>query len=306
MSSDAKGTRKPKRGTSTGSATGGKLKLTSELIISLLVAGLYALFLVETRLAEGMTALMLSMFLFVTFLVFVYIVRGGSHKKKREFGSLLYVFLGLSALSLVWQLLVYFNIIDASKISPDILIMVIGVIYAVVSVAIIAAIAFLEKSSLKDLYLTSGDIKVIPFAGVAFILCALLGIGATYMLFGGSTMGQDKLIMLIVSVLVFSLLAGIAEELWFRGLLMSRITPILGESYGNIYQAVVFGVFEAVMFYIITQEVSLMPAIFIIGSMTGFYWGRATLRSKSIISPMLLHAGFYVLVALPILVGVMT
>ena len=306
MSSDTKGTRKPKRSTSTGSATAGKLKLTSELIISLLVAGLYALFLVETRLAEGMTALMLAMFLFVTFLVFVYIVRGGTHKKKLEFASLLYVFLGLSALSLVWQLLAYFNVVDATKISPEIMIMVIGLVYAVVSVAIIAVIAYLEKSSLKDIYLTPGDSKVIPFAVVAFILCALLGIGATYLLFGGSTLGQDKLIMLILAVLVFSLLASIAEELWFRGLMMSRITPILGESYGNIYQAVVFGVFEAVMFYVITRQISLMPAIFIIGSMTGYYWGRATLRSKSIISPMLLHAGFYVLVALPILVGLTT
>lgn len=306
MSSDTKETRKPKRSTSKGSGAAGKSKLTSELIISLLVAGLYALFLVETRLAEGMTALMLSMFLFVTFLVFVYIVRGGTHKKKREFASLLYVFLGLSALSLVWELLVYFNVVDASKISPAVMVLIIGLVYAIVSVAIIAVIAYLEKSSLKEIYLTPGDIKVIPFAVVAFVLCALLGVGATYMLFGGSAMGQDQLILLIASVLAFSLLAGIAEELWFRGLLMSRITPILGESYGNIYQAVVFGVFEAVMFYMITGQISLMPAIFIIGSMTGYYWGRATLRSNSIISPMLLHAGFYALVALPILAGLMT
>ena len=302
MSSDAKGTRKPKRSTNTSNTKTGKFKLNTELIISMLVAGLYALFLVETRLATGVTALMLSMFLVVTFLVFVYIVRGGTHKKKQEFGSLLYVFLGLAALSLVWELLRYFNVVDTSKISPAIL-LVIGVVYAVVSVVIIAVLVFLEKSSLKDLYLTPGDSKVIPFAVVAFILCALLGIGATYILFGGSTLGQQNLITLIVAVLVFSLLAGIAGELWFRGLLMSRITPILGETYGNIYQAVVFGVFEAVIFYMITGQISLMPAIFIIGSMTGYYWGRATVRSKSVISPMLLHAGFYVLVALPILVG---
>lgn len=303
MSSDVKGSRKPKKSPEKKNQPPSKFKITSELIIVLLIAGLYALFTVETLLDKSVIAVMLSAFLFVAFLVFLVIVRSGKHKLKREFGSLLYVFLGLSALSLVWEALFFVKIVDAATLSQAALITVTGVVNAVVAVVIVAAVAVLEKSSPKDLYLAPGDTKVIPFAVIAFLLCLVLGIGATYYLFGGAALGQDKLVPLVAAILLFSILGGCSEELLFRGLLMSRITPILGETYGNIYQALVFGVFEAVTFYLITREISLMPAMFLIGAMTGFYWGRATLRSKSLISPALLHAGFYMLVALPLIVG---
>ena len=63
---------------------------------------------------------------------------------------------------------------------------------------------------------------------------------------------MDRLAELIGVVLVFGLLCGAYEELWFRGLLLSKIVPILGESSGNIFQAVVFGVFEAMIFAALT------------------------------------------------------
>ena len=98
-------------------------------------------------------------------------------------------------------------------------------------------------------------------------------------------------------------LAGIAGEVWFRGLLLARIVPILGESRGNIYQAAVFGAFETVIFYMITGQAAYIPVIFIIGAFTGFYWGRATLKADSLAAPIFLHAGLYILLLLPILTG---
>lgn len=303
MSNDSKGTRKTSKGSKKEKPATGKLKLSTELLISLLVAGLYALFLVDTRLDQGIMPVFLSGFLIAAFLVFALIVRGGKHRMKQEFGSLLYVFLGLSVLSFVWELLLYASVIDATKMSTTTWITIVGLINAVVSIIIVAAIAYFEKSSPAELYITMGDRKVIPFAVIAFILCAVMGIGATYFLFGGAALGTVLLAQFILAVLAFGVLSGVYEELLFRGIMLSRIVPILGESHGNIYQALVFGVFEAVIFYTLTGQLTLMPAMFIIGAMTGYYWGRATLRSKSLISPILLHAGFYMLVVLPIMAG---
>lgn len=302
MSNDAKGTRKTKKSTKTGAAAPGGLKLTTELLIALLVAGLYAVFLVETSLDRSLTGLLLSMFLCVAFLVFLVIVRGGTHRLKGSFSSLLYVFLGLSVLGLVWELLLYLKLVDAASLGLATWIVAVGGVNAIASLVILAALVLLQKTSPRELYLTIGDTKVIPLAAGAFILCLCLGIGATYLLFGGSALGQDKLVPLVIAVVTFGIVGSIVEELWFRGLLLAKITPILGDSYGNIYQAVVFGVFEAVVFYLLTGEVGLMPAMFLIGAMTGYYWGRATQRSKSLISPILLHAGFYVLITLPLIV----
>lgn len=303
MSTDKKGTRKPARNADRRSKEAGRFRLTSELIIVILIACLYSVFLVDTRLDQSLMTVMLSAFLVAAFLVFVFTVKSGNHRLKQHMSSLLYVFIGLSVLSLVWGLLMYFKVIDVTTMSSAMWIAVVGIVNGIVSIVIIAAIAIMEKYSLKDLYLTTGDLKVVPFTIVAFILCILLGLGATYFLFGGAALGMDRLILLALSVLVFAILCSIAEELWFRGLMLSKITPLLGESYGNIYQALVFGVFEAVMFYTLTGQLSFMPAMFIIGAMTGYYWGRTTLRSNSLISPILLHAGFYMLVILPIMAG---
>ncbi|WP_424356937.1 CPBP family intramembrane glutamic endopeptidase [Methanocella sp. MCL-LM] len=303
MSGDKKGTRKPAGSKGKINRDTARTGLSSGLIITILIAGLYSVFLVDTRLDTSLLTLMLSAFLVAAFLVFVFTVRSGNHRLKQQFSSLLYVFVGLSLLTLLWELLAYLKIVDVTTMSPAIWIATVGLVNGIASIIIIAAIAALEKLKAKDLYLTAGDAKVIPFAAVAFGLCAILGAGSTYYLFGGAALGMDKLAPIALAVLVFAALASVAEELWFRGLMLSKIIPILGESRGNIYQALVFGVFEAVMFYTLTGELSFMPAMFIIGAMTGYYWGRATLRSKSLISPMVLHAGFYLLILLPIMTG---
>ena len=303
MSGDKKGTRKPAGSKGKINRDTVRTRLSSGLIITILIAGLYSVFLVDTRLDTSLLTLMLSAFLVAAFLVFVFTVKGGSHKLKKPMSSLLYVFVGLSVLSLIWEAIVYFKIVDAATMSPAVWIAAVGLINGIASIVLITAIAALEKLRPGDVYLTAGDAKVIPFAVVAFVICAILSAGSTYYLFGGAAIGLDQLVPIALSVLVFAILCSVTEELWFRGLMLSKIIPILGESHGNIYQALVFGVFEAVIFYTLTGELSFTPAMFIIGAMTGYYWGRATLRSKSLISPMVLHAGFYLLILLPIMTG---
>lgn len=302
MSDIVKGKRKTKTRTGMGASANG-FQLSPELVIAALMAGIYALFLVETKLEQGLNALILSSFLVLAFLVYKYLMNRGTIQGQQKFGSLINVFLGLAVLSLALELLRYSGIIDPARIGTTMWAATVGLVSALLSIAIIAVIMYFEKISLNDIYVRAGDTKVI-IAGVAgFILSVILGILAAYFIFGGYTLGHDRLLQIILSVIVFAVISGAYEELWFRGLLLNRIKSLIGESQGNIYQALVFGVFESLVFYMITAQASLLPAMFIIGAMTGYYWGRATLKSNSLITSALLHAGLYILLTVPLIIA---
>jgi len=298
MSGSGKGTRKSKKDTDKG-----KNKISPELLIASLMAGIYALFVLEAAFEEGQNALLLSVFLTVTFLIYAYLVRAGTVKGPKDLGPLISVFLGLSILFVVLEVLIFFKVIGASGVGNVLSPAVIGVVLAIASAILIAALLYFEKDSLKHLYVRLGDMKNIQLGIFGFILCILVAIIAAYFLFGGTTVSLNNYIELIASVLVFAVLAGAYEELWFRGLLLTRIKPLLGDSHGNIYQAAVFGIFETMVFFALTAQVAYLPVFFILGAMTGYYWGRTTQRFESLVTPALLHAGFYVLILLPLLVG---
>ncbi len=297
MSDVKKGARKPK-----DSPTAGR-RINPELVTSALIAALYALFLIETIWEGSLAALAFSILLFAIMVLMSYFVGKGTLQKKQQFQSLIYVFAGLSAFSVVVALLRYLNVPGTAGIYWA---AVLGIVNVVPSVAIIAGLIYMEKDDLKKLYVCPGDRKAVGLGIVGLVLCVAAAFAGAYYVFGGNAIGQEKFIQISASVVVFGILAGIVEELWFRGLLLSRIQPLLGESLGNIYQAAVFGVFEAVIFYTITGLIAYLPVIFIIGAFTGFYWGRATLKAGSLAAPVLLHAGLYILLLLPIMTGLMS
>jgi membrane protease YdiL (CAAX protease family) len=287
-----------KKGKASKNTSSGKFQLKPELVIAALVAAIFALFIVEAALGGAQEGLLISIFLTLALLVFAYPIKAKAQKK------LIYVFVGLSVLSLAWSALRFLNVPAAigSIGWPAAL----GIINAVVSAFVIAVILYFEKDTLAKLYVRAGDRKNMAYGIVGLVVSLIVAAGAAYYIFGGIALGRDKMLGLAASVLVFAALGGIVEELWFRGLLMSRIVPIIGESYGNIFQAAVFGVFETVLFYLLTGQAMYLPVIFIISAMVGYYWGRATLKNESLVTPILLHAGFYVLIMLPILVGVIS
>lgn len=303
MGGKEKGERKPKKGQGQDAFSIGGYRISYDVLIAILMAAFYALSILAAWLQGGLSAVAISAILFVAFVVFAYFMKTGAIPKLQPLRSLTLVFLGLSALSLAWRLLPFINILDAGKIDPLAWAIAVGVINAVFSLMIIAAILYLEKIPLKDIYVRLGGRLNIAMGIVGFILCFIVAVLASYFIFGGNAIGLERFELAIAAVLAFSILGGVFEELLFRGLLLSRAVPVLGESYGNIYQAVTFGAFEAVIFYMVTSMAFNVMFIILISFITGFYWGRSTLRTKSLWSPMLIHAGFYVLILLPMIVG---
>jgi len=298
MSGSGKGTRKNKKDMDKG-----KSQISQELLISALIAGVYALFVLEAAFEGGLNALLLSAFLTVVFVIYAYLVKAGTVKGPKELGSLINVFLGLSILFVVLELLIFLKVIGTSGVGTILSPLVVGVILAIASVILIAALLFFEKDSLKNIYVRIGDMKNVQFGISGFIICVGVAIIAAYFLFGGTSVSYNSYIELVVSIIIFAVISGAYEELWFRGLLLTRIKPLLGDSHGNIYQALVFGVFETMIFFALTTQLAYIPVFFILGAMTGYYWGRTTQKFESLVTPALLHAGFYVLILLPLLVG---
>lgn len=291
-------TRRGARTLKTGGAEGPKV--SRELVTSVLIAILYAIFMFGALWEGGLFSLVSSAIMFILMVLMAYTVDKGTHNGQQPFRSLIFVFAGMSAVSLAAQLLVFLGVMAAAGIYWA---AALGASAAAVSIVSIGAIVYFEKDDLKRLYMVPGDYKAMALGAAGLAMCLIGAFIGAYYVFGGNAIGQAKLVGIAASVIVFGVLMGVMEEAWFRGLMLSRIIPLLGDSYGNIFQAAVFGIFEAAMFYIVTGMGAYVPAIFIIGAFTGFYWGRATLKAGSIVASALLHVGLYILLLLPLLVG---
>ncbi len=312
MSDHSKGVRKQKKGKDKfalgNSFTLGKYNVKVELVIAILMAAVYAILQLASAVTGSKLAMILTELMFLVFLVLAYLARKDVIKGLKKFEWVAYIFLGLSIVSLLWQLLISYIIVDTSSFGGASWALLVGLFNAVISVLIIAALVYIENTPLEKINVKIGDSKGIILGVAGIVLCLLLAVIGSYLIFGGMSLTVERFLELVAVVIVFGLVSGAYEELWFRGLLLSKITPILGEGPGNIFQAVVFGVFEAMIFAALTGSAGDMTfvAILIIGAMMGYYWGRATQKTGSILSSVLLHAGLYMLILLPLLTNSMT
>lgn len=289
----------------------GKYSVKVDLAIPILMAVIYAFLQLAAAVTGNRIALILTELMFLVFLVLAYLARKDLITGIKKFEYIAYVFLGLSIVSLLWQLLITYIIVDTNSFgggAPWAWALLVGGFNAVVSIVIIATLIYIENISLEKIFVRVGDSKGILMGVAGIILCFVFAVIGSLLLSSGISLSSGKFAQIVGVVLVFGIICGVYEELWFRGLLLSKIVPILGESSGNIFQAAVFGVFEAMVFVALMPKMSYtMLAFFIlIGAMVGYYWGRATLKTGSLLSSMLLHAGLYILILLPLLASSVT
>jgi membrane protease YdiL (CAAX protease family) len=306
MSSYAKGTRKPKSGQLIRDISIGGYKIGAGTAITILLAALYVLFLAGIKLEDSSDAATLSIFSLVIFILLDYAVRAGRLPGLKPFIGLIDAFLALSALASVWEIVVYLGLINLSGISGPVKPVLMTISAAVISLVLIYGVLYFGKdklmdSKLKEIYVNGIGVRSMALGAAGLVICLILGIGIVYVLFGGSTKVTGSVLSLVLLALIFAILAAAYEELWFRGLLLSRIMPLTGKANANILQAVVFGFFEAFAVFTLTGQPLYLPIFLVIGGLLGYYWGKMTLDDKSLLAPILLHVGFYLLIGLPIL-----
>jgi membrane protease YdiL (CAAX protease family) len=99
-------------------------------------------------------------------------------------------------------------------------------------------------------------------------------------------------------ILVFIFTNSLMEELWFRGLALKKLTPLLGNALTILLTALVFGISHLGATYVTSLQTYLFPVIvFTLGLVNAY----AMLKTDSIWGSVLFHAGYDLFVILPVL-----
>jgi membrane protease YdiL (CAAX protease family) len=89
------------------------------------------------------------------------------------------------------------------------------------------------------------------------------------------------------------------EELWFRGIFLGKLRPVLGAALAIVATALVFASPHFMAVYVTELQRLLFAAIvFALGCLNGY----VMLKSDSIWGSVLIHAGYDLLVIIPLLV----
>jgi membrane protease YdiL (CAAX protease family) len=156
---------------------------------------------------------------------------------------------------------------------------------------------FLKKGNLRQ-GLIFGLISFAIFAGI-FIVIVLIQTGApkTQGLFA-SGVSLSTVVAAIPWILLFCFANSFMEELWFRGVALRKLTPLLGWAAATIVTALVFGISHSAATYITSVQMIFFPIIVIV---LGLVNAHVMLKTDSIWGSVFFHAGYDLLVILPLL-----
>ena len=157
---------------------------------------------------------------------------------------------------------------------------------------------FLKKGNLRQ-GLKFGLISFAVFT-LIFIVIVLMQANApkTQGLFA-SGVSLSTIVAAIPWILLFCFTNAFMEELWFRGVSLRKLTPLLGWTASIIVTALVFGSTHAAATYI--TPIQMIP-FFIIVIALGLVNAYVMLKTDSLWGSMFFHAGYDLLVIIPLLV----
>jgi uncharacterized protein len=156
---------------------------------------------------------------------------------------------------------------------------------------------FLQKGKLRQ-SLQFGVISFGVFAPIFAVIAFLQSSAAPSQGMTASGINLDVIITALPWILIFVLANGFMEELWFRGISLGKLLPFLGPVLTILVSALVFSSTHIGATYISPLERIVFPLIvFGLGLINGF----VMLKTKSIWGSVLFHAGYDLIVIIPIL-----
>ena len=167
----------------------------------------------------------------------------------------------------------------------------------------------LSGDNLGSIYLKKGNLQQgLKFGFISFgIFTAIFVVIAILQSHAPSSegmMASGVSLNIIVSsipwILVFIFANALMEELWFRGIFLGKLSPLLGSTASVFVTALVFAIPHMGATYIAPIEMFIFPIIvFALGLVNGF----VMLKTDSIWGSVLFHAGYDLIVIIPILVS---
>jgi membrane protease YdiL (CAAX protease family) len=198
--------------------------------------------------------------------------------------------------------ILHLNISDMQGLAIDKLSQAIPIVLAII------LLSLWSGDDLDSLFLKKGHLRqglkfgLISFASftIIFIFIVLIQANApkTQGLFA-SGVSLSTIVAAIPWILIFCFTNSIMEELWFRGVCLRKLAPLLGWTLSILATALVFGVTHSAATYITSIQMVFFPIIVIIFGLVNAY---VMLKTDSIWGSVFFHAGYDLLVILPLLV----
>jgi membrane protease YdiL (CAAX protease family) len=156
---------------------------------------------------------------------------------------------------------------------------------------------FLKKGNLRQ-GLRFGLISFAIFAAIFSVIVVVQANGSRTQGLFASGISVNTIVSTIPWILMFCFVNSFMEELWFRGVSLGKLTPVLGRTASIIVTALVFGSTHAAATYITPTQMLPFAAI-VIG--LGLVNAYMMLKTDSIWGSVFFHAGYDLLVILPLL-----
>ena len=137
----------------------------------------------------------------------------------------------------------------------------------------------------------------LPIGLLGFAFFAITVIPAAMNLFGGKDVTWQRILPWTPWILMFVLGNGLREELWFRGLMLPRFTPLIGAGPTLIITSLVFSLAHI--------SVTYTPALLLFLGITfglGLIFATIADKTDSLWGAVLFHAG----ADIPVIVGMMS
>lgn len=177
-----------------------------------------------------------------------------------------------------------------------------------VVVGCILLLTLLSRNDLGSIFLKRGDLRWgLRFGLISFGVCAALFTAIAVWQSGGprteglfaSGVALSTLVAAIPWILIFVFANSLMEELWFRGIFLKRLSPVLGAGAAAVATTIIFASLHAAGTYITAAERVIFPAIVFA---LGYLNARVMLKTDSILGSVFLHAGYDLMVIIPLLV----
>lgn len=282
----------------------GKYLLPSNVLVPALMAFLFVLITVAAALEGGFDALLLRLTGFVLFVVLAYSVRARL-KPMRFYTKLIDAFAVLFGTQILWSAVEYFNVYNSASRAPTAAV-VVAVANGLVSSILIAGLLAYEKDKPEKVF---GKVKKIG-AGLkigvpALVAGATLSLILNYQFFSGGKPDVESLLWATGWLTVFAIATGVAGEAWFRGLFLFRLLLITGKQESYMLQAVLFGFYQAGLYYLFTGSLLYAGGVLVISALVGYLLAALTVKTKGVAAAVLSGAAVNMILALPFFAGIL-
>lgn len=180
---------------------------------------------------------------------------------------------------------------------------------AIPVVLAILLLTLVMRNNFRTLFLAKGDLRRgLRFGLIAFGICvAIFAVIAVLQAGAPSSQGLfatgvplTTMVAALPWILVWAFANSFMEELWFRGVFLAKLRPLLGAAAAVLVTALVFALPHFGATYIAPIE-RVIFSVIVFG--LGLVNGAVMLKTGSIWGSVLFHAGYDLLIFIPVLVS---